>query len=181
MARVKSAFRKRTNIRWLRHVLTRAIVRLAPALARPFNIPPRGVAAISLASRVFEDRSETVELPVNRRHKEQVLLEGCVAAGHTRMILREVDRAIVHFDERPANPNYGKAKILKRKQAGPGLHVIIGWAPHYYHFFANEILPLLYFLEATLPTAGRLPLRFLKRLRPISGTSLTPCASIIPA
>ena len=174
MARQKSALRKRMNIRWARHAVTRALARAAPALARRLNVPPFSVRAVDIATQVTEDRTQRIRFSAPAAIRDQVLipamqfdtgdasgnatgeadfwsqtaiLDDCVVAGHTRSILRARDRALVNFRADPPNWNYGKAARLAERKASPGLHYVLGGGRHYYHFFGNEILPLMDYLE----------------------------------
>ncbi len=174
MARQKSAFRKRLNIRWLRHVCSRALVKALPGLGRTLNIPPFAVRAIDIAETIIENRSEDAAINVSESLRQAVMLpamgtdtgdtsgnlagtatfwsqaailEGCSITGHTFRILRDSDKALVNLKADAPNWNYGKGKRLKQAQAGPELHAFISTEHSYYHFFGNELLPLMSYLE----------------------------------
>lgn len=88
------------------------------------------------------------------------LLEDCEVLGHTRTIFRPGGQALVNFDGTRPNWNFSKPALLKRRQLAPGRYVLLPNMGHYYHLFANDILPLLAALEkrpAELPLTALVP------------------------
>ena len=185
MARQKSAFRKRLNIRWIRHAAFSALARTVPFAGRAFNVPPRAVRALDIATSVLEDVYAPVDFVVAEDLRRQVLepaaafdtgepgslgttrvmlwrqaaiLEGCDIAGHTLSILRATDGALVNLKADAPNWNYGKPARLRARQAAEGLHAVLQGVSSNYHFFGNEILPLMDWLERLHPPGQLLTL-----------------------
>ena len=172
--RQKSAFHKRANIRWMRFALTTGLVRMFPALKRKLHFPTQAISAIEAASQVIENQIVPVSFTPTAIQRDMVLapatlndtgdasgnvtgtttlvsqaviLDGCVVAGHTQIILRESDMMAIGYKSIAPNWNYAKARCLKRRDAGPGLHAVLGGGRHYYHFFANDLFPLISYLN----------------------------------
>lgn len=175
MARKKSAFRKRANIRWLRHIAFNLLARAIPPIRRLWNVPLRSVRATDEAARVLENTSHPVTFAPTPSHERMVLLpardydtaargfletdgraelwseaallEGCSLAGHSFAILRDSDGALVNARADAPNWNYGKPRRLKARLASGGLHAILRPTRSNYHFFGNELLPLLRYID----------------------------------
>ena len=155
-------------------MITRALAHAVPPLARAYNVPVRAVRAVDVASHVIEDITEASGFVPSGEERDLILipamdndtgatsgnpegqsvlwrqaalLEGCSVTGHMFTILRDSDGALVNFNADAPNWNYGKARRLRRRIAGPGLHTVIEPGRSYYHFFGNEFLPLLSYLD----------------------------------
>ncbi|MGE3643041.1 MAG: DUF563 domain-containing protein [Beijerinckiaceae bacterium] len=174
MARKKSTFRTWFSARRLRWLAVRAFAALNPALAARLNFPAHSVRAVDRAETVLEDLREPVFLTHSPEEARDILaaaaandtgdtsgtaqgrgimryqtaiLRPCAIPGHTRTLVLEDGFRLINFDASPGNWNYAKPAILKRRAAGPGRHVLLEGAGHFYHLFANGIMPLLRYLE----------------------------------
>ncbi|MDH7796120.1 MULTISPECIES: glycosyltransferase family 61 protein [unclassified Beijerinckia] len=174
MAGKKSVLRRTLNVRWLRWAGMRALVKIAPPLGRAFSFPLVSRAAVENAARVIENVAEPFGLTASAAQVETILrpamandlgdtstypqgrstlfsqgaiLEGCDIAGHTNTILRRSDTALMHFRDGTPDWNLAKPVRLRERRIPPGLYRVCESGSHYFHFIANDVLPLLHYLD----------------------------------
>ncbi|GGE88652.1 glycosyltransferase family 61 protein [Stappia taiwanensis] len=187
MARKKSKLRQILSVRRLRWSFMRGAVRLCPPLGRAFAFPLISLRAVDCAAKVLEDRRERWQVDVTPEEVRDILrpaasndtgdtkgnesgetlmrrqlavLENCEVLGHTGTIFRPQEQALVNLDGSRPNWNFSKPARLKRRQLAAGRYVLLPNMGHYYHLFANDILPLLAALEghpAELPLTALVP------------------------
>lgn len=170
MARKKSFIRRWATGRRLRWLLARMSIALVPGLARPINFVYASVDARTLASDVFCDQRSISQLAVNSSEKTDILvpssttdtgitagilegktgvtrlvacLERCELHAHTGALVHTPTFHALRLDSTPPNWNHAKVARLVDRQLGPGVHLYVDSSAHYYHFFANSIIPLL--------------------------------------
>ncbi|MDT2024440.1 glycosyltransferase family 61 protein [Methylocella sp. CPCC 101449] len=174
MAGKKSVLRRTLNARWLRWAGTRALVHIVPPLGRALSFPLVSRAAVDNAARVIENIAEPFGLSATPVEVETILrpamandlgdtstypegrstlftqaaiLEGCDIAGHTNTILRRSDTALMHFRDGTPDWNLAKPVRLRERHVSPGLYTVCESGSHYFHFIANDVLPLLHYLD----------------------------------
>lgn len=178
MARKKTKLRQILSIRRLRWSFMRGAVRLCPPLGRAFAFPLISLRAVDCATKVLEDRQELWTIDITPEEvrdilrpsagndtgdtkgneagetimrRQLALLEDCEVLGHTGTIFRPQEQALVNLDGSRPNWNFSKPARLKRRQLAPARYVLLPNMGHYYHLFANDILPLLAVLENRPP------------------------------
>ena len=170
----KSTLRTMATTRWLRWAATRALCRAVPALARRWNFPVRSVSALDVAEHVFENRLEELRIgPCDEARVDAVLhaamandagdtstypqhfspvsswvvtIDDCVIAGRTLSVLHGRDGALVARDEIAPNWNAAKPERLCDRAAEPMLHMATKGARHYFHFYSDDLVPLMHAL-----------------------------------
>ncbi|WP_349358016.1 glycosyltransferase family 61 protein [Stappia sp.] len=174
MARKKSAFRTWLSGRRLRWLVLRAVGAVAPSLVARVHFSARSVRAEEAARHVVENAREPVVLRHSPAEARDILapaartdtgdtrgtaagtgamryqtmyLADCAILGHTRSVVRRRDCALVNYDASPGNWNYAKPARLRALSAGPEPHVLLDGTGHFFHFFANGLMPVLRYLE----------------------------------
>jgi hypothetical protein len=169
----KSKLRTMATSRFLRWALMRALCRLFPTLARTWTFPLRAVCALDVADHVFENRieelrfGESVDPAVDRllqkaaandagdtstyaEHRSPVsswlvTIPDCIISGRTLAVMYGPEQAVVAREPVAPNWNAAKPERLRLRQAEPVQHLTLTSGGHYYHFFANDLVPLLHF------------------------------------
>lgn len=167
----KSKWRTMATSRWLRWALLRSVCLAFPPLARALNFPLRAVRAIDIADRVLEhavseltfsdaagpvvdevlraamanDAGYTSTYPQRRSPFSCIAatLSDCMIYGRTLTVMHGPDAALVSRETYAPNWNQAKPEWLRTIPAQDGLHYVTTSGGHYFHFFANDILPLL--------------------------------------
>jgi capsular polysaccharide biosynthesis protein len=183
----KSRLRTMMTARWVRWFLFQCLASVAPQFRRWMNYPTRSVAAISAGEVLeqarekwalpvpeerFAELYKTVLKPAMENdvgdcatyaerftwlETELVILPDCVISGRTLGIMRASDMSLVQHDETPPNWNRAKPAVLKNKAPATKRCFVLNSMGHYFHFFSNDVLPLMHFLD-----------RHAERLGPIS-------------
>jgi Glycosyltransferase 61 len=178
MARVKSGFRKRFNIRYWRWQATRATIGRISALRRRFSFYPGVVHPARAASVVLEDRSfdlptlftpaetdfvrdrcwsyDTLALdwpggPTARARQIAVTIGGAEFLGHVGVILAPAQQAVVMLHEGTANWNFAKARTLRQDLPIAGRCHFLARTDNYYHALFHDLVPLVDYLERLHP------------------------------
>ena len=190
LARKKSWLRQRLNSRWLVWKAMRGLGRLWPAAARTLAFPIRAVPAVEIASDILENEIFGIFQPVTsderrrvlepaeandtyrpgaRRsngegqslaHRQAATLTRCALLGHTFTLVDRNGDAVCPWPWTP-NWNFARPALLRARRARPGPYLPLMGSSHYYHAYANDILPLWDYLERLHP-AGE-PLTVLVR------------------
>lgn len=174
MAGKKSVLRRTLNARWLRWAGMRTLARIAPAFGQALSFPLVSRAAVENAAQVIENVAEPFGLSASPAEVETVLrpamandlgdtstypqgrstlfsqaaiLQDCDIAGHTNTILRRSDNALMHFRDGTPDWNLAKPARLRERPVPPGLYTVCESGSHYFHFIANDVLPLLHYLD----------------------------------
>lgn len=71
------------------------------------------------------------------------VFDNCEFHAHTRTLVHSESFRLVRLNSEPPNWNQAKPGKLIEVMLGPGTHLFIENTNHYYHFFANSIIPLL--------------------------------------
>ncbi len=170
----KSPLRIIMTARWWRWKVWRVIARLSPAYARSMNFPVRRVAALSVADQVLEstevrmvanvgdDLSRTILLPAMANdggdtstyvdgytplRSDLAIVRDCLISGRTLNIIRTRELAVLHKQDGAPSWNQAKPGLLRDRAGGPGLYLALNSNGHYFHFLANDVLPLIHFLD----------------------------------
>ncbi|MDB5572495.1 MAG: Capsular polysaccharide biosynthesis protein-like protein [Hyphomicrobiales bacterium] len=173
MARKKSPLMRRLNMRWFRWCVMRALAACAPALGRKLSFPTSATTPDSCALEVMEDavyveafaptpdEVSTILVPAmandtgdssgNPRgecvfHSQAIVLRGCSVAGHTRAVLRDCDSSLVHLKGAVQSVNLAQPALLRDRPLS-GRALVLSGARHYYHFLANDVLPLISYVQ----------------------------------
>lgn len=180
MARKKSWLRQRLNSRYVVWKAMRGIGRVAPGASRALGFPMRSVLARDLATAILEDRSNrlceeaspeelrTVVEPAlaydtlragrapitdptcTIAHRQAATLERCSLLGHSFTLVDAAGDAVSPWPWTP-NWNFARPALLRRQAASDALHLPLMGSAHYYHAYANDILPLWDYLERLHP------------------------------
>ncbi len=75
------------------------------------------------------------------------IVRNCVIAGNTLSVMRASDLALVQRDHSIPNHNQAKAFCANDRAADAGLHITLSCNGNYFHFFSNDILPILRLLR----------------------------------
>lgn len=181
----KSYFRKMLTYRWLRWVAVRAICTIYPSFAKRFFIPRDFIDVRSAASHILEDTSERVTLKVSDHLRDVVLTQSrfsdtgdvstyderashlisicaivpdCAVNGRTMAVIHQRSGSLV-FNTGEGKPLWNSTKVsfLERREADKDVtYVPLTSGGQYYHFFADEVLPLLYFLRKYKDQIGKM-------------------------
>ena len=180
----KSPVRLMFTSRWIRWALCRKLFQWTPNLGRAFNFPLKTSFAGDLATEVLENEDQELAFaPDDLEQARRVLLpamandagdtstypsgrtrlrsmcfrvDQCIVAGHTMMVLDQSGASILKLWNGFSNWNEAKPTRLKRRAAPPGTFYTLTGNGHFFHFFANDIIPLLYFLRRHGSEMGQL-------------------------
>lgn len=174
MARVKSGFRKRFNIRYWRWLATGATIGRIPLLRRHFSFYPRTVQPAKAASGVLEDRSfdlptsfseaETAFVrdrcwsydtlagdwrgePTVKARQMAVTIRDAQLLGHVGLIMDPAHQAVVMTHSGTANWNFAKARTLRGQAPLRGRCHFLARTDNYYHALFHDLVPLVDYLE----------------------------------
>ena len=102
-----------------------------------------------LLPAMINDAGETSTYPTGRTPLRSVLyrVDHCIVTGNTMMVIDESGSSVLKLWPGDANWNEAKPAILKRRKAPPGPFYTVTSNGHFYHFFASDVIPLLYFLR----------------------------------
>ena len=168
--------------RWIRWALFRRLFQWAPGLARTFNFPLQASLARDFADEVLvdveedlafaaedlesakavllpamsNDHGDTSTYPSGRSRLRSLLLRihHCTILGHTMSLVDKTGVTRLGLYTGPSNWNASKPRLLRRRTAPAGSLFVLTCNGHFYHLFANDIIPLLTFLP---PGAGHGP------------------------
>jgi hypothetical protein len=178
MARVKSGFRKRFNIRYWRWRAARATIGQVAGLRRLFSFYLRTALPSEVANEVLEDR--TVELPTLFTPDETAFVrdrcwqfdtfagdwagEATVPAQRLALVIRNVEllghvgrilvpsrEAVISLTAKKANWNFAKMKRLRQLPRIAGRSHLLARTDNYYHALFHDLLPLVDYLENLHP------------------------------
>jgi hypothetical protein len=180
----KSQARLMFTSRWIRWAICRQLCQWAPSLGRALNFPLHASFAGGFADQVLEDETQelafaaedldrakavllpamandcgdTSTFPSGRSELRSLLfrIDHCIVSGHTMMVLDRTGGTVLALGSGPANWNEAKPKLLKRRAAPDGAFFTLTCNGHFYHFFANDVVPLLYYLRRHGPDIGLL-------------------------
>ena len=171
--------------RWMRWALLHSILRLMPGLRRAFNCPVREIEATSVAKKIWEAKTETVVINISDELFENVLLpsmqvdggdtstypekrstlkselvsvDDCIVYGRTMTLVHSSSFCVLGQENGWLNWNYAKPMFgtSVKQNAECGSCLVLSSRGHYYHCFANDILPILYFLRRHGSDIGRI-------------------------
>lgn len=178
MARVKSGFRKRFNIRYWRWLLARATIGRIGLLRRRFSFYPRGVDPGIAAALVIEDRKTEmatsftpeestfvrdrcwsydtlarewtggVTVPVQEL---AVTVKPAELLGHVSRIFAPRQQGVVIRDVKWVNWNFARAKRLRVLPALSGRCHLLARTDNYYHALFEDLVPVIDYLERFHP------------------------------
>lgn len=161
-------------MRWLRWASMRAIGRAAPRAAHAFAFPMKSVAAISAASKVIENSITRLRIAVSQSETDAILrpamandlgdtstypsaesplrtqiaiIDDCDILGSTHTIVRQSDGALVHAKDGVPDWNLAKPIRLTSRRCMHPLVFVCEKGSHYFHFIANDVIPLLHYLD----------------------------------
>ncbi len=171
----KSKARLMFTSRWMRWFLMRSACAAVPGLSTKLNIYSRGIQAAKIATTTIienheamgfdalsddlrqnillpamaNDAGETDSYPQSQTtvHTQGYVIDDCAILGHTMGVVHLPTQCRVMVDERQPNWNEAKPAQLATRRGDGRAHYCLTSAPHYYHFFANDLAPLLYYLE----------------------------------
>lgn len=171
----KSTARKMSTSRWIRWTLGRKLVQWMPPLGRAFNLPLKTSFAGDFAKEVLEneeqelsfapeeldmarsilppamtnDAGDTSTYPFGRTRLRSMLfkIDHCIVTGHNMMVLDQTGASVMKLSPGASNWNDAKPKLLKRREAPSGTFYTLTDNGHFFDFFANDVIPLLYFLR----------------------------------
>ena len=178
----KSPLRLMFTSRWIRWALFRRLFQWAPGLARTFNFPLQASLARDFADEVLVDEEEdlafaaedlesakvvllpamsndhgdTSTYPSGRSRLRSLLLRihHCAVLGHTMSLVDKTGATRLGLYAGPSNWNASKPRLLRRRTAPAGSLFVLTCNGHFYHLFANDIIPLLTFLRRRGPDMG---------------------------
>lgn len=161
--------------RWIRWALCHKLSQWMPALGRAFNFPLKSSFAGDFANAVLEDEEQelafepdgleaarsillaamandagdTSTYPSGRTRLRSILfrIDHCVVTGHTMMVMDRSGASVIKLWAGDSNWNEAKPTLLRRRQAPSGTFYTLTCNGHFFHFFANDVIPLLYFLR----------------------------------
>lgn len=178
MARVKSGFRKRFNIRYWRWLAARATVGRIPGLRRRFSFYLRTAAPTEAAAEILEDR--TTDLPTLFTPAEAVFvrdkcwqfdtfagswagepstparqlavtIRDAELLGHVGRIMVPGRDAVVSITAKRANWNFAKMKRLAERPRIEGRSHFLARTDNYYHALFHDLVPVVDYLERLHP------------------------------
>ena len=178
----KSPLRLMFTSRWIRWALFRRLFQWAPGLARTFNFPLQASLARDFADEVLVDEEEdlafaaedlesakavllpamsndhgdTSTYPSGRSRLRSLLLRihHCTILGHTMSLVDKTGATRLGLYAGPSNWNASKPRLLRQRTAPAGSLFVLTCNGHFYHLFANDIIPLLTFLRRRGPDMG---------------------------
>ena len=161
--------------RWIRWALCRKLSQWMPSLGRAFNFPLKTSFAGDFATAILEDEEQELAFePDGLEEARSILLpamandagdtsayltgrtrlrsmffrvDHCVVAGHTMMVMDQSGASVMKPWGGDSNWNEAKPTLLRRLQAPSGTFYTLTCNGHFFHFFANDVIPLLYFLR----------------------------------
>ena len=161
--------------RWIRWALCHKLSQWMPALGRAFNFPLKTSFAGDFANAVLEDEEQelafepdgleaarsillaamandagdTSTYPSGRTRLRSILfrIDHCVVTGHTMMVMDRSGASVINLRTGVSNWNEAKPTLLRRRKAPSGTFYTLTCNGHFFHFFANDVIPLLYFLR----------------------------------
>ena len=170
--------------RWIRWALCHKLSQWMPALGRAFNFPLKTSFAGDFANAVLEDEEQelafepdgleaarsillaamandaggTSTYPSGRTRLRSILfrIDHCVVTGHTMMVMDRSGASVINLRTGVSNWNEAKPTLLRRRKAPPGTFYTLTCNGHFFHFFANNVIPLLYFLRRYGDEIGQL-------------------------
>lgn len=178
MARVKSGFRKRFNIRYWRWWVAKVSVGKVAWLRRRFSFYPAVLTPTEAAGEVLEDRRENLptlftpqetafvtercwpydtlardwaggaSVPV---HRLAVTIQAAELLGHVSRIALPARHGIVMHDVTFANWNFAKAKRLRELPAIASRSHLLARTDNYYHLLFHDLVPLVDYLDRLHP------------------------------
>lgn len=175
---------RRLNMRWLRWSITRCLVAFAPWLGRRLSFPVTAVRPQDCARHVLEDdvsvesfasldvddrnilqcamANDTGDFSLNPFgqcvfYSQAIVLDSCSVAGHSRAVVRDRDQALVHLHGKIGSINLAQPALLRERRA-KGRAVVLSGTRHYYHFLANDVLPLISYVRRFHDPAEKLTL-----------------------
>lgn len=178
MARVKSGFRKRFNIRYWRWLAARATIGQISALRRRFSFYPRVVLPVEAASTILEDRktdlptlfspAETAFVrdncwqydtqpgawagePTTPAQQLAVAIRSAELLGHVGRIMVPNRDAVVMVSGDQANWNFAKVKALQARPLIEGRSHLLARTENYYHALFHDLVPVVDYLERLHP------------------------------
>lgn len=179
MARVKSGFRKRFNIRYWRWLAARATIGRVKPLRRRFSFYPRGVDPQIAAAQVIENRRQELataftppEIAFVRDHcwpydtlaREwtggvtvpvqdlAVTVRPAELLGHVGRIFAPGQEGVLIHDVEWVNWNFAKARRLRALPALAGRCHLLARTDNYYHALFEDLVPVADYLERHHPT-----------------------------
>lgn len=161
--------------RWLRWAAMRRLSLLFPSLGRKLNFPVVAIPALSVSSKIWENREselrfeprqldmvrsvldqarandagETQSYPTLRCRRLSIManVDDCLIIGRTMQVLRSEKLQLLARHAFIPNWNQSKPVLLKDRRAADVTHYALRGNNHYYHFISDDIFPLLYFLR----------------------------------
>lgn len=155
--------------------LCRALCRLFPALGRAFNFPLREVFVGAYAQAALEDSEQEVALTPDGLDAARSILkpamlndvndpstylsgcskvrslllkiEHCIVLGSSMKVLERSGACILALADAQAHQAEIKPSVLKTREAPDGSFYTLTCEGDLFQFFANDVLPLLYFLD----------------------------------
>ncbi len=171
----KSHIRLMFTSRWIRWALFRQLCKWVPALGRSLNFPLKTSFVGEFAHSVVEDEmqelafapedlelarnvllaamandaGDTSTYPTGKTPLRSVLfrVDHCIVTGNTMMVMDESGSSVLKLWPGDANWNEAKPALLKSRRAPPAPAYTVTSNGHFYHFFASDVIPLLYFLR----------------------------------
>ncbi|MDQ0393102.1 glycosyltransferase family 61 protein [Labrys monachus] len=180
MARVKSGFRKRFNIRYLRWMLARATIGRIPALQRRYSFYPQAILPEAAATTVLEDAridlptlfsAEETDFvrdrcwlydtlagtweggPTVRIARFSGLIRDAVLLGHvSRIFVPERHAVVVALAQKgQANWNFAKPGKLRPAPSIGGRSFFLMRTDNYYHALFHDLVPIVDYLDRLHP------------------------------
>ena len=170
--------------RWIRWALCWKLFEWIPSLGRALNFPLQATFAGEFADVVLEDEAQELAFSPEALEQAKVVLlramandygdtstypEGrsglrsllfkinqCIVIGNTMMVLDRSGGSVVALGAGRSNWNSAKPRLLRRRAAPEGSFFTLTCNGHFFHFFANDLIPLLYFLRRYGPQIGSL-------------------------
>jgi hypothetical protein len=78
---------------------------------------------------------------------ELAIIENCIVSGRTLGVARACSMTLIRHEAGVANWNFAKPGVLQDRSVDRRRCFVLNSNGHYFHFLANDVLPLLYFLE----------------------------------
>ena len=171
----KSQARLMFTSRWIRWALCRKLCQWWPSLGHTLNFPLQAAFAGGFADAVLEDETQELAFAADDLEQAKAVLmsaaandcgdvstyasgsstlrsflfriDHCIVSGHTMTVLDRTGGTVLALGTGSANWNEAKPTLLKRRAAPEGSFFTLTGNGHFYHFFANDVIPLLYFLR----------------------------------
>ena len=180
----KSQARLMFTSRWIRWAICRKLCQWWPSLGHTLNFPLQAAFAGGFAEAVLEDETQELAFAADDLEQAKAVLmsaaandcgdvstyasgsstlrsflfriDHCIVSGHTMTVLDRTGGTVLALGTGSANWNEAKPTLLKRRAAPEGSFFTLTGNGHFYHFFANDVIPLLYFLRRHGPDIGPL-------------------------